>query len=221
MTRRRRARAARLVVADDHDVARLGLVAILNSIPGVTVVGEAHDVPSAVAAVLEHEPDLILLDVRMPPTNGFDGARQIGRKRPATRVIIVSTWDYPEYEREAAEAGALGFLSKGAPREIIAAAVQRALQGERLGAAPAPSAPDGGERTSATVALNAIEALTPRQCEILELIAVGLTNKAIAAELNLKEATVKTMAERIYRRLGVPNRTQASLLWMLAGRGRQ
>src|SRR3954453_915353 len=114
-----RGRHARTVVVDDHDVARLGLVAIVESIPGVRVVAEAHDAPSAIAAVRLHKPDLVLMDVRMPDTEGLPAPRQICTIWPGTRVVMVSYWDVPEYVIEAFQAGARGYISKGAPRAVI------------------------------------------------------------------------------------------------------
>src|SRR3954470_4325010 len=120
----------RIVVVDDHDVARLGLVAILGSIPGFSVVAEASSAPGAIEAVREHEPDLVLMDVRMPDTEGLEATRQICALWPGTRVVMVSYWDVPEYVIQAFQAGARGYISKGAPRAVIVDEIDRVLRGE-------------------------------------------------------------------------------------------
>src|SRR6266566_779437 len=116
---RGRKSSARLIVVDDHDVARLGLIAILSGVPGLRVVAEARDASGAIAATRMHTPDLVLLDVRMPDTEGLAAARQIRAICPQARVLIVSSWDVPEYAVEAYQAGATGYIYKGAPRQQI------------------------------------------------------------------------------------------------------
>jgi RNA polymerase sigma factor (sigma-70 family) len=209
----------RTVVVDDHDVARLGLVAILESIPGVLVVAEASDAPGAIDAVRSYEPDLVLLDVRMPDTEGLDAARQIRALRPRTRVVMVSYWDVPEYRVEALDAGANGYISKGARRKEIVDEIDRVLREvpPRLPRLDQPGV--AAESGYAPVnAQTAIACLTPRQRQVLELIAVGLRNREIGEQLGITTKTVKKLVEQILAQLQVPNRTQAALVWVQSAR---
>jgi DNA-binding NarL/FixJ family response regulator len=210
--------AARTVVVDDHDVARLGLVAILESIPGVRVVAEASDAPGAIEAVRAHRPDLVLMDVRMPDTEGLAAARQIRAGWPKTRVVMVSYWDVPEYMIEAFQAGATGYISKGAPRAAIVDEVDRVLRDEprRLTPPEPPVVPETGGRSPAE-AFAAVERLTPRQREVLALSAAGLRDREIGERLGITSRTAQTTLARIYEHLRVSNRTQAAMIWMLAG----
>lgn len=209
---------ATTIVVDDHDVARLGLVAILESIPGVRVVAEAHDAPSAIEAVRAHQPALVLMDVRMPDTEGLAAARQICACWPDTRVVMISYWNVPEYIAEAFRSGATGYISKGAHRQEIADEIDRVLRGDppimshlnRRGLAEQVgwTTPD---------AFAAVDRLTRRQREILALSAVGLTNREIGDRLGITWRTVQKTLERVFRQLKVPNRTQAALIWSLSG----
>ncbi len=208
----------RTVVVDDHDIARLGMIAILQGIPGVDVVAEAHDATGAIDAVRRHQPDLVLMDVRMPDTEGLAAARQIRASWPRTRVVMVSYWNVPEYVMEAFQAGATGYISKGAPRAEIVDEIDRVLRGE----APrmshlAQAGVSGGIGRSAADAFAAVDRLTPRQREILALTALGLTNREIGDRLGIGWRTVQKTMERVFKQLDVPNRTQAALVWFLSG----
>ena len=217
---RQRRTQARTIVVDDHDVARLGLVAILESIPGVRVVAEASDGPGAVSAVRAHDPDLVLMDVRMPDTEGLEAARQIRALRPATRVVMVSYWDVPEYRVEAFAAGATGYISKGAPRAEIADEIDRVLRNRpRSARKPVATAPvlNTANRSSAEAAA-VVDRLAPRQREVLALMGLGLRNREIGERLGISTRTVQKTVERILKYLGVPNRTQAAMIWIVSGR---
>ena len=209
---------ARVVVVDDHDVARLGLVAILESVPGMTVVGEAADAHGALDLVRLHRPELVLMDVRMPDTEGLAAARQIRDTWPETRVVMVSYWNVPEYVDEAFEAGATGYISKGAPRAEIVQEIARVLRDEppRVSNVTVNSASTERGRSAAD-AFAAIGRLTPRQREVLALSALGLTNREIGARLGINWRTVQKTMEHVFRQLNVPNRTQAALVWVLSG----
>jgi DNA-binding NarL/FixJ family response regulator len=209
---------ARTVVVDDHDIARLGLVAILESIPGVRVVAEACDAMGAIEAVRTHRPDLVLMDVRMPDTEGLAAARQICTGWPSTRVVMVSYWDVPEYRIEALRAGATGYISKGAPREEIVDEVDRVLRGEarQMSLVNRERGTSAAGRSSGD-AFAAVDRLTPRQREVLALTAAGLSNREIGERLGIAWRTVQKTMERVFRQLGVPNRTQAAMIWVLAG----
>ena len=208
----------RTIVVDDHDIARLGLVAILQSIPGIRVVAEASDAREAIDAVRDHEPDLVLMDVRMPDTEGLEAARQIRRSWPDTLVVMVSYWDLPEYVIEAFQVGATGYISKGAPRAEIVDEIDRVLRGEptRMSQLAQHSMSGASGRSSAD-AFAAVDRLTPRQREVLALTAVGLTNREIGERLGINWRTVQTQMLHVFRQLGVPNRTQAAMVWALSG----
>lgn len=206
-------RPARLLVVDDHDIARFGLVAMLRRVPGLRVVAEASDAAEALAAVQRHAPDLVLLDVRMPRVDGLETARKIRALRPATRIMMVSTWDYPEYVEEAYRAGATGYITKGASLAEVAAEVTRVLADEQPSRPPTEVA--GPTRATIGDALTRIHRLTPRQRQILALVAAGLTNNQVGAQLGISGRTVQTTMERIYQTLDVPNRTQAARLWII------
>jgi DNA-binding NarL/FixJ family response regulator len=208
----------RTVVVDDHDIARLGLVAILESIPRVQVVAEASDAAGALDAVREHEPDLVLMDVRMPDTEGLAAARQIRASWPETRVVMVSYWNVPEYVVAAFQAGATGYISKGAPRAEIVDEIDRVLRGEPPRMSQfAQHGMTGATGRSAADAFAAVERLTPRQREVLALTAVGLTNREIGDRLGINWRTVQKSMENVFLQLQVPNRTQAAIVWFLSG----
>jgi DNA-binding NarL/FixJ family response regulator len=211
---------ARTLVVDDHDIARLGLVAILQSIPGVRVVAEASDGPGAVFAVRTHDPDLVLMDVRMPDTEGLEAARQIRALRPYTRVVMISYWDVPEYRLEAIKAGATGYISKGAPRAEIVDEIDRVLRDEPPSGEKRMPAPviDPANPASATAAAARVDRLAPRQREVLALIGLGLRNREIGERLGISTRTVQKTVERILKYLDVPNRTQAAMIWIMSGR---
>jgi DNA-binding NarL/FixJ family response regulator len=209
---------ARTVVVDDHDIARLGVVAILESIPGVRVVAEASDASGAIDAVRHHEPDLVLMDVRMPDTEGLAAAKLIRASWPDTRVVMMSYWNVPEYVMEAYQAGATGYISKGAPRAEIVDEIDRVLRGEppRMSSLVQSSMSGAIGRSSAD-AFAAVNRLTPRRREVLALTAAGLTNREIGERLGIHWRTVQTQMQHVFRQLDVPNRTQAAMIWVLSG----
>ena len=211
-------RPARIVVVDDHDLARAGLMSVLDSLPGVQVVGQASSADEALDAVLRLDPDLVLMDIRMPGTDGLEATRAITRRFPKTPVMMISFWETPRYLLEAYQAGAIGYISKGAPRAEIVAEVERVLRGEPL--ADSVLARRVFEQQAigpAAVAAARVQALSPRLLEVLGLVSEGLTNGQIAERLGIRRATVKTQVEDIFRRLGVDNRTKAATIWLISG----
>ncbi|MCC7368141.1 MAG: response regulator transcription factor [Chloroflexi bacterium] len=210
---------ARTIVVDDHDVSRLGLVAILNGIPGIRVVKEAYDGPTAVSAVRSHDLDLVLMDVRMPDTEGLEATRQIRAISPQTRIIMVSYYDVPEYRAEALAAGAMGYISKGANRKAFECEITRVLRGEPYTATTAqPRAAAVSSTPSLANAAAVVDRLAPRQREVLALVGLGLRNREIGERLGISTRTVQKTVERILKYLGVPNRTQAAMIWITSGR---
>jgi len=206
----------RVVIADDQTLVRGGFRMILSA-AGIPVVGEASDGLEAVAAVLEHQPDVVLMDIRMPAMDGLEATRKI-LTTPAgsgCRIIILTTFDLDDYVYAALSAGASGFLLKDVSPEQLIDAVRTVREGDALLAPSitrrlverfAPAAP------SPPVLLTDLAELTPRELEVLQLLAKGLSNAELAAELVLSEATVKTHVARILRKLGLRDRVQAVVL---------
>jgi DNA-binding NarL/FixJ family response regulator len=208
-----------VVIADDQMLVRSGFRMILSS-AGIPVVAEAADGKEAVAAVLKHKPDVVLMDIRMPGMDGLEATRRILAARAAgtasgPRIIILTTFDLDQYVYAALAAGASGFLLKDVSPEQLIAAVQLVRAGDALLAPSitrrlverfAPSAEAAGP------AGPGLSALTPRELEVLGLIARGLSNAELAAALTLSEATVKTHVTRILTKLGLRDRVQAVVL---------
>jgi DNA-binding NarL/FixJ family response regulator len=203
----------RVVIADDQDLVRTGLRVILET-NGVEVVGEAGDGEEAVALALGCRPDVVLMDVRMPVLDGIEATRRIrasGNDGP--RVLVVTTFDLDEYVFEALRAGASGFLLKDAPRSELLRGIEIVAGGDAL---LAPSATrrlveDFARRRAAAPppAGDALKVLTPRERYVMELMARGLSNGEIAAELVVGQATVKTHVGHVLTKLGLRDRVQA------------
>jgi DNA-binding NarL/FixJ family response regulator len=199
----------RVLIADDQRLVRSGLRMILRAEPGIEVVGEAADGLEAVAAVADAQPDVVLMDVRMPNLDGIEATRRIlERGDTAPRVLVLTTFDADEYVFGALRAGASGFLLKDAPEEQLVAAIRVAADG---GALFSPAATRKLiERFAGHAEPPAgIDELTDREREVLTLIARGLSNAEIAAELVVSEHTVKTHVARVLQKLDLRDRTQA------------
>jgi DNA-binding NarL/FixJ family response regulator len=210
---------ARLLIADDHALVREGFRAMLANEKGIEVVGEAEDGRRAVELTRTLRPDLVLMDVRMPEMDGLEATRLIKREHLSVSVLVVTTYDDPDYLLEAVKAGAAGYVLKGATKEQLVEAVHRALSGEPL-LDPALSmrllkrlAGEESDRPDARdePAKPLVEALTPRELEVLELLVRGKTNREIASELFSSEGTVKLQVRHIIRKLGTSDRTQAAV----------
>ncbi|MFE7635848.1 response regulator [Kitasatospora sp. NPDC058184] len=210
----------RVIIVDDQAMVRAGFAALLNAQSDIDVVGDAADGAQALEVNGRTHPDLVLMDVRMPVMDGLEAARRLldpavpGAHRP--KVLMLTTFDVDDYVYEALRAGASGFLLKDAPPADLIAAVRVVAAGEAL---LAPSVTRRliedfartrpARRRDPKVRLNG---LTPRETEVLELIARGLSNQEIAAGLVLAEQTVKTHIGRILAKLGLHNRAQAVIL---------
>jgi DNA-binding NarL/FixJ family response regulator len=209
--------AVRIVVADDHQVVPTGVAALLETQPDFTVLGTAADGAEAVRLSRELHPDVVLMDVRMPGTNGIEATRQLaGIGEPGPRVIILTTFDLDEYVFDALRAGASGFLLKDVTAERLFDAVRVVAAGEAL-LAPAITRRLIGEftrlppqRTGTAAAV--LGELTPRETEVLRLLAQGLSNPELAARLVVTEETVKTHVSRVLHKLGLRDRTQAVVI---------
>ncbi len=201
----------RVLVADDHAVVRAGIVSLLTAEPDIDVVGEAVDGDDAVAKALALKPDLVVMDVRMPRMTG-DAATAIIRERaPEVRVLVLTTYESDASILSAIEAGASGYLLKAAPAEELVAGVRSVAAGE-VALSPAIAA-----QLVARVREPAPATLTPRETEVLRLVADGLSNRAIGERLFVGESTVKTHLLRAFEKLGVNDRTRAVTLAMQRG----
>ncbi|MGW0909485.1 response regulator [Streptomyces sp. NPDC002853] len=200
----------RVLVVDDQRLIRDGIASLLSIRPGIEVVGTAVDGREAVAKVLELGPDIVLMDVRMPEMDGVEAVAVLRREAPECRAVMLTTFDDEEYVVEALRAGACGYLLKDLPADELAHAVRLAHAGvTQLDASVtrrlAASLPSPGTEAKQ------VAALSPREIDILRLVAHGRTNREIAAQLYLSEGTVKNHVSRILGRLGLRDRTQAAL----------
>jgi DNA-binding NarL/FixJ family response regulator len=205
-----------IVVADDHEVVRAGFAALLDTQPDFTVLGTAADGGEAVRVCRDLRPDVVLMDVRMPSLDGIEATRQLAdadADGPGPRVLILTTFDLDEYVFDALRAGASGFLLKDVTAERLFDAVRVIAGGEAL-LAPAVTRRLIIEFTrlrpvSETLPSAALGALTPRETEVLRLVAEGMSNPEIARRLVVTEETVKTHVSRILAKLVLRDRTQA------------
>jgi DNA-binding NarL/FixJ family response regulator len=203
---------ARLVIADDHELARAGLRSMLMSDPGLEIVGEAANGRDAVARCRDLRPDLALLDVRMPDLDGMAATRLIKQESPATRVLIVTMYETPDYLLEAVRAGAAGYVLKDATRAELLSAVRQVLRGEQvLNGGLAARLLQRMAHPDRPGQMPAPARLTPRELEVLHLLTKGKTNREIAAALVVSAGTIKVHVEHIIAKLGVSDRTQAAV----------
>ncbi|HWE33007.1 MAG TPA: response regulator transcription factor [Solirubrobacteraceae bacterium] len=202
-----------VAIADDDELIRAGLAAVLSSDPSIELVGEAANGREAIALVRAASPDVVLMDVRMPDLDGIAATRELTRAAPDTRVLILTTFEEDDYIFGGLRAGASGFMLKRSRPEELIAAVHTLAAGDSL-LSPSvtrrvidrmAAAPDPAPVTPPPVA----DELTPREREVLELIASGLSNGEIADELVIESTTVKTHVKRILMKLGLRDRVQA------------
>ncbi len=202
----------RILLVDDQSLIRRGLKALLKLEDTLQVVGEADNGQAAIDLVETLQPDVILMDIRMPVMDGVAATREIYQRFPNTKVLVLTTFDDEQYLTQALQYGAAGYLLKDTPPEELAQAIQAVHKGyTHLGPGlgkkvmaqirnPAPSPPPGWEE------------LTPREQEILQVIATGASNREIAQELHITEKTVKNHVTNILSRLNLRDRTQAAIL---------
>ena len=208
----------RLVLADDHHLLRRGFKSLLSGEPDLEVVGEASNGLQAIEMCRRLQPDLVLMDVRMPEMDGITATRRIKEEQPNVGVLVVTMHENPDYLLEALDAGAAGYVLKDAPADRLISAVHRTLNGEsplnqelatlllRRLADEKLHKPEPAPHTDGTVGT-----LTPRETEVLTLLTTGQTNQQIAHSLNISKGTAKVHVERIIRKLDVSDRTQAAV----------
>jgi DNA-binding NarL/FixJ family response regulator len=202
----------RVLLVDDDDLMRAGLRAVLRSDPAVEVVGEAANGRSAVTAARTHRPDVVLMDVRMPDLDGIAATREVLGVSPEIRVVILTTFEQDDHIFGALSAGASGFLLKRTSPEELLAAIRTVAAGDSL---LSPSVTRivvdrvARQPVAGAAADGRLDDLTPREREVLALIARGLSNGEIGAELVIEESTVKTHVKRILMKLGLRDRIQA------------
>lgn len=192
-----------VLVVDDHPVVRHGMAAMLDLHDDMTVVGEAADGDAAIAEVDRLQPDVVLMDLRMPGTDGATATAEICRRHPAARVLVVTTYETDVDILRAVEAGATGYVLKDTPVTELTAAVRAAARGETV------LAPSVASRLMGRLRSPGPDTLTTRELEVLGCVARGLSNAEVGRELFIAEATVKTHLLRAFAKLGVDDRTAA------------
>ncbi len=198
----------KILIADDHPVVREGLSAMLSKEPDIQVVGEAENGTEAVNKARELQPDVVLMDLRMPELDGVEAMRQIRAKNPEMKFIVLTTYDNDEYIFKGIEAGARAYLLKDAPREELFKAIRAVNRGESL-IEPAVAGKVLDRFAELSREAQAPDVLSERELEVLNLMAKGTANKLIAATLNIGESTVKTHIQSIFQKLEVSDRTEA------------
>jgi DNA-binding NarL/FixJ family response regulator len=207
-----RAPVARVVVADNNELARAGMRSMLGREPGLEIVGEASNGRQALDLCCQLRPDLVLLEIRMPEMDGLSVTKAIRAACPVTKVIILTMHETPEYHFAAMDAGAAGYLLKDITRRELIAAIRDVLSGKRRLADDLPARRMG--RTSLRPngqAVDLVEPLTPRETQVLGLLTQGLSNREIGSALQISMGTAKIHVERILGKLGATDRTQAAV----------
>jgi DNA-binding NarL/FixJ family response regulator len=202
----------RVLLVDDHPVVRRGLSDLLRDVDDMEVVGAVEDGSEAVAAVREHTPDVVLMDLSMPGTDGVSATREVLAAFPEVRVVVLTSFGEADQVRAALAAGAVGYLLKDEePRDLLRAVRDAAVGGAPLSARAATALlpPRTGE--PAPPVTDAFARLSSREREVLALVAVGLPNKTVARRLGISEKTVKAHLTRVFNVLGVRDRTSAAL----------
>jgi DNA-binding NarL/FixJ family response regulator len=191
----------RIMIVEDHAIVRQGLAALLRTVPDFAIVAEASDGRKAIELYRVHQPDITLMDLRLPQMNGVETIGRIRIDFPQARIIVLTTFDGDEDIYRALQAGARGYLLKGMTGEELVDAIRTVFAGKSR--IPAPVAERLAERMGAPT-------LTTRETDVLQLIVGGNSNKEIAAALDISEATVKTHINSLLSKLGVTDRTQAA-----------
>lgn len=200
--------AIRILVVDDHHVVRQGLVALLNIMPGIEVIGQAADGAEAIRLYRELNPDITLMDLQLPGISGVEAIRRIRQEAPSARFIVLTTFDGDEDIYRALEAGARAYLLKGMTVDELTSAIKAVHAGKTR------IAPNIAEKLAERMSG---QTLTAREQDVLERIAAGRSNKEIASDLEISEATVKTHINSLLGKLGVGDRTHAATVAIQRG----
>jgi DNA-binding NarL/FixJ family response regulator len=211
----------KVIICDDQDIVRDGLELLLKLEPDIEIIGIATDGAEAVEMAEKKKPDLVLMDLKMPVMNGVDATREIKAKCPGVKVLVLTTYGTDEWVFDAIRAGASGYLLKDAPREGVLSAIRGTMEGKTYVdpsiAGKLLNEVSGSKKKPATLITSK---LTEREAEVLTLLARGLSNEEIAKKLFLSEGTVRNHVSSIVAKLGVTDRTQAALIAVQHGLGR-
>lgn len=210
------ARTVKVLLVDDHTVVREGVRTMLSGESDIVVVGEAANGEEAIQRALQLEPHVVLMDIRMPGLSGTDAVRRLKSALPTASVIMLTMYDSDMYVVEAIQAGAAGYLTKDVSRELLCHAIRSVVDGGSMvrsgllrRAVDALLRASAGKKLESDVSL--IEHLTPRELDVLRLLARGYGNKQICKELHLAEVTVKKYVQTVIQKLGVSDRTNAAI----------
>ena len=209
----------RVLVADDHPMVREGLRALIEQLPDLELVGEVATGSEAVRATVTERPDVVIMDLAMPELDGFEATREIARVAPETAVLVLTMTEDDRTLGRAIRAGAKGYLLKGATKEQIVRAVTAVAAGEVI-FAPSVAGAVLAMLTNRDQRENPFPQLSPRELEVLDLLAGGLSNPGIAAELHLSSKTISNVMSSIFTKLEVSGRTEAVILARDEGLGR-
>ena len=213
--------ATRVLIADDHTLFREGMEALLDSVGDIEVVATVEDGRQAIAAAAQLQPDVILMDLQMPEVNGIEATRQIIQTSPHIGVIVVTMFEDDNSVFAAMRAGARGYILKGADQNEMLRAIRSVGRGEALFGPTIATRLMNYFTTPAEASRQAFPELTPREVEILELIAQGLDNPEIARRLSISSKTVRNHVSNIFNKLQVTDRVQAALRAREAGMGKE
>jgi len=210
----------KIIICDDQAVVRDGLEMLLTLEKDIEVLGTAQDGAEAVELVSKHQPDLVLMDLKMAGVNGIEATRQIRAKYPDVKVLVLTTYDDDEWVFDAIRAGASGYLLKDTPREKVVEAIRGSLEGKSF-VDPAVAGKLMGQVASSQTQPSSLltDKLTERETDVLRLLAKGLNNAEIAGQLHLSEGTVRNHVSAILDKLEVSDRTQAAVIAIQHGLG--
>jgi len=216
--------AIKVLIVDDHPVAREGFRTMLETDQGIEVVGEASDGLQAIEMVAEKEPDVVMMDIRMPNLDGIQATQRIKLQHPTTAVVVLTIYDNDAYVVDAVRAGASGYLLKDASRELLthtiravssgATLIKTSLLYEAIASLVSPEAKGGKQESVAAITM---DKLTEREGEVLKQVSEGRTNKEIGRNLCIAEDTVKKHVQSIIAKLGASDRTHATMMAARAG----